>query len=86
MRFTRRDVLAGAAAVPLAVAPSVTRASDFHALAPTPSMGWNSWDSFGPTIREDEARANAGIMAKRLLPHGWNIFTVDIQWYEPGAN
>jgi len=25
-------------------------------------------------------------MAKRLLPHGWNIFTVDIQWYEPGAN
>jgi len=86
MRFTRRDVLAGAAAVPLAVAPSVTRASDFHALAPTPPMGWNSWDSFGPTIREDEARANAAIMAKRLLPHGWNIFTVDIQWYEPGAN
>ncbi|HEY0282674.1 MAG TPA: glycoside hydrolase family 27 protein [Rhizomicrobium sp.] len=49
-------------------------------------MGWNSWDSFGPTIREDEARANAAIMAGRLLPHGYTIFTVDIQWYEPGAN
>jgi len=86
MYFTRRDVLAGVAVAPFAMAPSVTRAVDFHTLAPTPPMGWNSWDSFGPTIREDETRANAGIMAKRLLPHGWNIFTVDIQWYEPGAN
>lgn len=49
-------------------------------------MGWNSWDSFGPTIREDETRANAQIMAERLLPHGYSMFTVDIQWYEPGAN
>ncbi len=86
MRFSRRDVLAGAAAAPFAAALSVAQASDFHTLAPTPPMGWNSWDSFGPTIREDDARANAEIMAKRLLPHGWNIFTVDIQWYEPGAN
>jgi alpha-galactosidase len=86
MRFSRRDVLAGAAAAPLAIAPSGTCAANFHALAPTPPMGWNSWDGFGPTIREDEARENAQIMAKRLLPHGYNIFTVDIQWYEPGAN
>ena len=86
MRVSRRDVLAGAAAAPLTVAQPGTRAADFHALAPAPPMGWNSWDSFGPTIREDEARENAQIMAKRLLPHGYNIFTVDIQWYEPGAN
>jgi alpha-galactosidase len=25
-------------------------------------------------------------MAERLLPHGYNLFTIDIQWYEPGAN
>jgi hypothetical protein len=49
-------------------------------------MGWNSWDSFGPTIREDEARANAAVMAERLLPHGYDVFTIDIQWYEPGAD
>ena len=49
-------------------------------------MGWNSWDSFGPTIREAEARANADAMAMLLLPHGFDIFTVDIQWYEPGAD
>jgi alpha-galactosidase len=85
MRLSRRDVLAAAAVAPLGL-KLARAAADFHALAPAPPMGWNSWDSFGPTIREDEARANAQIMAKRLLPYGYNIFTVDIQWYEPGAN
>jgi alpha-galactosidase len=28
-------------------------------LAPTPPMGWNSWDSFGTTVTEDEVKANA---------------------------
>ncbi|HEY2070143.1 MAG TPA: glycoside hydrolase family 27 protein [Rhizomicrobium sp.] len=85
LRASRRAVLAGLAASPLALR-GAGAATDFHALAPTPPMGWNSWDSFGPTIREDEARANAAIMAARLLPHGYDIFTIDIQWYEPGAN
>ena len=48
-------------------------------------MGWNSWDAFGPTIDEAQARATAAIMAEKLLPHGYDVFTVDIQWYEPGA-
>jgi hypothetical protein len=26
--------------------------------APTPPMGWNSWDSYGLTITEAEYRAN----------------------------
>lgn len=60
--------------------------ADFHHWAATPPMGWNSWDSFGPTITEEQARANAAIMADKLKPHGYRIFTVDIQWYEPGAN
>ena len=29
------------------------------ALAPVPPLGWNSWDAFGTTVREDEVRANA---------------------------
>ena len=49
-------------------------------------MGWNSWDYFATTIREDEARSTAQIMAAQLLPHGYDIFTIDAQWYEPGAN
>src|SRR5438874_4593569 len=57
----------------------------FHAWAPTPPMGWNSWDCFGTTITEARARTQADAMAEKLKPFGWNIFTVDIQWYEPEA-
>ncbi|MEP6547707.1 MAG: glycoside hydrolase family 27 protein [Gammaproteobacteria bacterium] len=78
------------AVLPAAQAPQKAQAAptaaDFRRLTPTPPMGWNSWDSFGPTIREAAARANAAVLAKRLLPHGFDIFTIDIQWYEPGAN
>ena len=85
LSLSRRGVLAGLLASP-AIAHTKAHHADFRSLAPTPPMGWNSWDSFGPTITEDQARANAAIMAARLLPHGYNILTVDIQWYEPGAN
>lgn len=91
MNWSRRTTLAGIASLPLlsgikpAASANPAVAQDFHRLAPTPPMGWNSWDSFGATINEEQARANAAIMAEKLLPHGYNIFTVDIQWYEPGA-
>jgi hypothetical protein len=55
-------------------------------LAPTPPMGWNSWNSFATTITEAEALETAAIMAEKLLPFGYDIFTIDIQWYEPGAS
>lgn len=54
-------------------------------VAPTPPMGWNSWDCFGASITEAAVRANAAIMATRLRPFGWTYVVVDIQWYEPGA-
>lgn len=54
-------------------------------LAPVPPMGWNSWDSYGPTVREDEVKAQADYMAKHLAPHGWQYIVVDIQWSEPHA-
>ncbi len=55
-------------------------------LAPTPPMGWNSWNSFATTITEAQALEVAAIMAEKLLPFGYDVFTVDIQWYEPGAS
>lgn len=55
-------------------------------LAPTPPMGWNSWNSFATTITEAQALETAGIMAERLLPFGYDVFTIDIQWYEPEAS
>ncbi|MEO6230725.1 MAG: NPCBM/NEW2 domain-containing protein [Ferruginibacter sp.] len=55
--------------------------TNFHSWAPTPPMGWNSWDCFGPTVIESEVRANADYMAKNLKAYGWNYIVVDIRWY-----
>ena len=54
-------------------------------LAPTPPMGWNSWDAYGTTVTEAEIKANAAFMAAHLKSHGWRYIVVDIQWYEPNA-
>jgi hypothetical protein len=48
-------------------------------------MGWNSWDSYGTTVREEQVKANADVMARDLASHGWKYIVVDIQWYEPNA-
>ncbi len=53
--------------------------------APTPPMGWNSWDSYGTTVREEQVKANADWMAEHLAKFGWQYIVVDIQWYEPNA-
>jgi hypothetical protein len=68
---------------------SILPTSDLRAqstsLAPTPPMGWNSWDSYGTTVREEQVKANADVMARDLARYGWKYIVVDIQWYEPNA-
>jgi len=36
-------------------------------------MGWNSWDSFGESVSEADARANAKWMAEHLKNSGWAV-------------
>jgi hypothetical protein len=50
-------------------------------LAPTPPMGWNSWDSYGLTINEAQFRTNADVVAKKLKSFGWQYVVVDEGWY-----
>ena len=52
-----------------------------HTLAPTPPMGWNSWDAYGISVREAEIRANAQWMAQHLKPYGWQYVVVDMEWF-----
>src|SRR3954447_23571515 len=49
--------------------------------APTPPMGWNSWDSYGRSINEQQVRATADWMAKNLKKYGWNYVVIDEGWY-----
>ena len=50
-----------------------------------PPMGWNSWDSYGTTVTEDEVLANARFMAEHLRDAGWDTLVIDIDWYDPTA-
>jgi len=54
---------------------------NFADYALTPPMGWNSWDCYGPTVTEQEVKANADCMAKHLKKYGWEYIVVDIRWY-----
>lgn len=54
---------------------------DFHSWASTPPMGWNSWDCYGPTVTENEVKANADYMAAHLKKFGWEYIVIDIRWY-----
>jgi alpha-galactosidase len=51
-----------------------------------PAMGWNSWDCYGAGVNEAQTLANAEYVAKNLKSHGYDLITVDIQWYEPTAH
>ena len=51
-----------------------------QSLAPTPPMGWNSWDAYGPTIDEDQFKANAAVLAS-LQPYGWKYAVIDLGWF-----
>src|SRR5581483_11962348 len=50
-------------------------------LAPTPPMGWNSWDSYGLTVTEQEFEANAEWMGHHLSRLGWRYAVIDEGWY-----
>jgi hypothetical protein len=70
----------------LLIVPFVSKASvpdslKFLKWAATPPMGWNSWDCYGPTVTENEVKANADYMAKNLKKSGWEYIVVDIRWY-----
>jgi hypothetical protein len=50
-------------------------------VAPTPPMGWNSWDAYGLTITEEQFRGDVDVLAKQLKPYGWNYAVIDEGWF-----
>jgi alpha-galactosidase len=97
MRATKRTILlsviligfaisAAVAQTPQNTEPAGGKPSMFYQWALTPPMGWNSWDCYGAGVNQDNTLANADYMEKNLKSHGWNIITIDIQWYEPKAH
>lgn len=56
-----------------------------NTFAPTPPMGWNSYDYYDTTVDEAAIRRNAEYMAEHLKPYGWEYIVVDIEWYAHDA-
>lgn len=52
----------------------------------SPPMGWNSWDSYGLSVTENEFQANAEWMAQHLRRYGWEYAVVDEGWYLPNPD
>jgi len=50
-------------------------------LAQTPPMGWNSWDSYGLTVNEEQFRQNMVVLSAQLKEFGWQYVVVDEGWY-----
>src|SRR5689334_20445598 len=59
---------------------SASTLSHAQTLAPTPPMGWNSWDAYGLTINEADFKANASVLAG-IQRYGWKYAVIDEGWY-----
>jgi alpha-galactosidase len=68
------------AAAALAVLVGFAHAGRAQSLAVTPPMGWNSWDSYGFTIDEEQFKANATVLAS-MRQFGWQYVVIDEGWY-----
>ena len=44
-----------------------------NGVAPTPPMGWNSYDSYNWNVTEAQVRANADYMRDNLRQFGWAL-------------
>ena len=63
-----------------ATATYTITSSNTYAL--TPPMGWNSYDSFGATVKEQEFLDAAMAMKTYLAPYGWNTAVIDYLWFD----
>jgi hypothetical protein len=55
--------------------------ADATLLAPTPPLGWNSWDSYGLSVTTQEWEANVAWFHEHLEPAGWHYVVIDEGWY-----
>jgi alpha-galactosidase len=65
----------------LTLLSTVAHAQRFEGLAPTPPMGWNSWNTFALNIDEKLIRDTAdSLVANGMLAAGYNYVVIDDGW------
>ena len=76
-----QSIVVGLLLMGLAATVALGQARNRNPIARTPPMGWNSWDSYGRTLDEQNIKANARWMADQLKRFGWEYVVVDEGWY-----
>ncbi len=80
--MTNRKILAGGTAALLACAAAAMFSPHISAstVAQTPPMGWDSYDSYGAFVNQQEVEAAANYMATNLKQYGYDYIVVDYDW------
>lgn len=61
--------------------PAPNTSLALETLAPTPPLGWNSYDAYDWRINEAEFKEQVDFMEKNLLTHGYEYAVVDYLWH-----
>lgn len=61
--------------------PPAEEVPTFRTWAPTPPMGWNSWDCYYSSVTEELVLQNAHYLHENLQEYGWEYVVIDIRWY-----
>ncbi len=77
----KKNILTVSALLTFSACAFASGGVDPRTLAPTPPMGWNSFDSYGVYLHEQTALANLEAMATKLKPHGYDYFVIDNGWF-----
>ena len=68
-------------AIALLICSAILHAQKYPNLAPTPPMGWNSWNIFNCNINEDKVRKMADAMASNGMKEaGYQYIVIDDCW------
>ena len=77
----RLRIMSGCAALCVALGPGAASAQKFTGLAPTPPLGWNSWNHFGCNVSEETLKSAADqIVSSGMKAVGYQYVVVDDYW------
>jgi len=65
----------------LVTSPVIYSQTSIQKFAPTPPLGFNSFDSYRSKLTEAKAYALMDVMAEKYLPFGYEHFVMDAGWY-----
>ena len=77
------SILTGMGSCKTSIKKSISSDNPLRTVAPTPPMGWNSFDAYDCRINEAQFKEIVDYMADNLLSYGWDYAVIDYIWWHP---